>query len=262
MRRKYLFSSIGIASFILFTIAYIPASTLTNQLNKRMSERMPGNIPGNIQIGGVEGTLWNGYIHSLDINGWQLRDTRWNLNPAALLLGRLSASIATRVAGSEITTDASISMSGAISVRNLEAAGPIFPIAAKFNLPVTGGRYQVQLSTLDITDAWPTSLVGSGQVTGVPLNFRGEASGPTGNYAVVFNAETVPEDGQLSGTLSDDGGPIEIGGNIMLTPPMNYELQAKMKARPGAPAEITQALTFAGPAGADGRREISMAGSL
>jgi hypothetical protein len=258
MRRKYLFSGIGIASFALFTIAYIPASTLTNQLNERVSERMPGNI----RIGGVEGTLWNGYIHSLDINGWQLRDTSWNLNPAALLLGRLSASIVTSIADSEITANASISMSGAISVRNLEAAGPIFPIAALFNLPVTGGRYQVQLSALDITDAWPTSLVGSGRVTGVPLNFRGDTSGPTGNYAVVFNAETVPEDGQLSGTLSDDGGPVEIGGKIVLTPPMNYELQAKVKARPGAPAEITQALTFAGAVGPDGRREISMAGSL
>jgi len=262
MRRKYLFSGIGIASFVLFTIAYIPANILTNQLNESVSERMPGNIPGNIRIGGVEGTLWNGYIHSLDINGWQLRDTSWNLNPAALLLGRLSAKIVTSVADSEITANASISMSGAISVRDLEAAGPLFPIAAIFNLPIAGGRYQVQLSALDITDAWPTSLVGSGQVTGVPLNFRGDASGPTGNYAVVFNAETVPEDGQLSGMLSDDGGPVEIGGNIVLTPPMNYELQAKVKARPGAPAEITQALTFAGPAGPDGRREISMAGSL
>lgn len=252
MRRSSLFASVGIASFALFAIAGIPARIISSQLDKI--------VPGGLS--GVEGTVWSGRVRSLNINGWQLRDTHWDMNPAALLLGRLSASLTTRTAGGEITTHASVSLSGAISVRNLEAAGPIVPIAAKFNLPVSGGRYRFRLSALDITDAWPTSLVGSGQVTGVPLNIMGGAGGPTGNYAVVFDAETVPEDGRLSGTLSDDGGPVEVGGNIVLTPPMNYVVQAKLKARPGASAEITQALNFAGPADPDGRREISMAGSL
>jgi hypothetical protein len=254
MRRNYLLASVGIASFVLFAIINIPASTISSRLEER--------LPGRIRTGGVEGTIWNGHVRSININGWQLRDMRWELNPAALLLGRLSASIAFRGAGGEITVDASVSVSGAISVRDLEAAGPIAPLAAKFNLPASGGQYRLRLSALDITDAWPTSLVGSGQVTGVPLNILGGAGGPTGNYTVVFNAETVPKDGRLSGTLSDDGGPIEVDGNIVLTPPMNYAVQAQLKARPNASTEITRALSFAGPAGPDGRREFSMAGSL
>ena len=118
------------------------------------------------------------------------------------------------------------------------------------------------MSALDVADNWPTRLIGSAQVTGVPLNIMGNGGGPTGNYAVLFDAEAVPEDGLLSGSLSDDGGPLEVDGSIVLTPPVNYELQAKLRARPGAPADIVQALNLAGPVGPDGRREISIAGTL
>ena len=90
----------------------------------------------------------------------------------------------------------------------------------------------------------------------------GDSTGPKGNYAAEFDTETVPQDGRLTGAVSDDGGPVEVGGNIVLTPPGDYELQAKLKARPGAPADITSALSLAGPAGPDGRREVSLAGSL
>ena len=250
MRTNTLLIGVGFASFVLFTLISIPASVVTNRL------------PDQVRFGGVEGTLWRGTVGSIDVSGWRLRDARWDLNPAALLIGRLSASVSARAAGGEINADASVSVSGAMSVSSLEATGLIAPLATLFNLPVTGGRYRLQLSALDITDNWPTSLIGSVQVTDVPLNIMGSVGGPTGNYAVVFDDETVPEDGRLSGALSDVGGPVEVGGSVELTPPGNYVVRAKVKARPGAPADIAQALTLVGPVGADGKREISIAGSL
>ncbi|MAF83345.1 MAG: type II secretion system protein N [Gammaproteobacteria bacterium] len=254
MRRTYLLTGVGIASFILFIIVTVPASIITNQL------RFIG--PGSVQINGVDGTAWNGRIRSLNINGIQLHDTYWDLSPAALLLGRLSASVMTRAAGSEISFTATLRVSGNMAIHDLDATGPVRPIASKFNLPITTGRYQVQLSALNINDGWPTRFIGSGQVTDIPLNFMGGTSGPTGSYRIIFDIESVSSDGRLLGMLSDDGGPVEVGGNIELTPPMNYALQIKLKARPGAPTEITQALNLAGPVGPDGRHEISFAGSL
>ncbi len=250
VRKKTMLVVAGIASFIIFAIAFIPASVVTNRLS------------GHARIGGVEGSLWSGHVRSMDFNGWQLRDTGWDLNPAALLLGRLSANVATRVADSEINADTSISLLGSISVRDLEASGPLAPLVGRFNLPANSGRYRVELSALDIADNWPTRLIGSAHIIDVPLNIMGNGSGPTGNYSLLFDVEAVTEDGLLSGELSDDGGPVEVGGNILLTPPANYELQAKIKARPGAPADIVQALNLAGPVGPDGRREISIAGTL
>jgi len=254
IHRRYLYAGAGIASFFLFLMINIPAGAITGLLSDR--------LPENIRISGVNGTFWNGSLHSVKFNGWQLSDTQWDLNPAGLLLGRLSARVTARIAGSEFTTDATISLSGTITVRDLEAAGPLSPLATQLNLPVTGGRFLVQLSALTIKDGWPTSLIGSGRVAGVPLNIMGGTDGPMGNYEVEFDAETVPQDGRLTGVVSDDGGPIEVGGNILLMPPSNYELQLKLKALPGAPADITQAISLAGPAGPDGRRDLSLAGSL
>jgi len=254
VRRNYLLAGAGIASFVFFTLASIPAGVLTGLLEKNTSAGM--------HPGGIEGTVWHGRINSLDIGGWRLRNTSWNVNPAALLLGRISANIGTRFSGSELTADASISVTGSVSVRDLDAAGQIAPIAARFNLPVTGGHYRIQVTALDISDAWPTSLLGSLHVTGVPITVGGGATGPTGSYTVVFDDESVPENGQLLGTLSDDDGPVEVGGNIVLMPPKNYAIRAKLKARPDAPVEITQVLKFAGPLDSNGRHDFSMAGSL
>jgi general secretion pathway protein N len=250
VRNNYLFIGIGFAAFILFTLTSIPASVLTNQL------------PDTIRLSGVSGSLWNGAARSINITNWQLRDVHWDLNPVALLAGRLAANISAEVAGGEINSDASINLFGAISVSNLNAAGPIVPLATQMKIPVSGGRYQIELAALEIAADWPTSLIGFVKVIDVPLNIMGGGGGETGNYAVTFDAETVPEDGRLSGTLSDDGGPVEVGGVIKLTPPGNYEVQAKVKARQNAPKDIAQALTLIGPTGSDGKREFSMAGTF
>jgi general secretion pathway protein N len=253
-QRRFVYTGAGLASFLLFLLANIPASALTGLLDSR--------LPENIRISGVDGTFWNGSVHSVNINRLQFSAAQWDLNPLGLLMGQLSIRVKARVAGGDVNIDSTISLSGTITLRDLEATGLIMPIAAEFNLPVTGGQYQVQISELSIADGWPTSFVGSVRVDDVPLNIMGDPNGPKGSYAVEFDAETVPEDGRLIGTLSDDGGLLEVGGNIVLTPPNNYELQAKLKARRGAPADITSALKLVGPAGSDGRREISLAGTL
>ena len=111
VRKKSMLVGAGIASFVIFAIAFIPAGVVTNRLSD------------SARIGGVEGSLWSGHVRSIAFNGWELRDTDWDLNPAALLLGRLSASVETHVAGSEINAAASISLWGAITVRDLEASG-------------------------------------------------------------------------------------------------------------------------------------------
>ena len=252
--RRFLYAGAGLASFLLFLLANIPAGALTGLLESRLS--------GNIRVSGVDGTIWNGSLRSISIHGWRLTATQWDLNPAGLLLGRLSARIETRIAGGELTTDLTAGMSGTLALRDLEADGPVQPIAAAINLPAAGGRYRVEISALTIEEGWPASLVGKVRVASVPLSLTGDSAGARGNFVVEFDAGEVPQDGRLIGTLSDEDGPLEVGGTIVLLPPNRYEFQAGLQARPGAPAEIAQALSLAGPAGPDGRREISLSGTL
>jgi hypothetical protein len=48
----------------------------------------------------------------------------------------------------------------------------------------------------------------------------------------------------------------------VLTPPRNYELNGKARARDGAPSALVDGLRMAGPRDAEGRHEVSLAGSF
>jgi hypothetical protein len=94
------------------------------------------------------------------------------------------------------------------------------------------------------------------------LTLAGVGSGPEGSYQVSFADEETPEQGFLTGVLTDLSGPLEIDGVVILGPPSNYDISARVRARPGTPAEIVNALALLGQVGADGTRELSIAGSL
>ena len=55
---------------------------------------------------------------------------------------------------------------------------------------------------------------------------------------------------------------LELLGELRLTPPRNYAIQARVKARPDAPADLTQGLMLVGPKLPDGSHEFQMTGSL
>ena len=254
MKTLHVLAGAGIASFLLFLVANIPAGFMMN--------RVEGAMPGAIQTAGVEGTLWNGRVRAIDMTGWQLRNTRWQISVPALFTGRLAADIETRTAGGEITAGVAVSLTGKLMVSDLQASGPLAPLARQFQLPVTGGRYEATIDTLQLVDNWPTALIAGIKMTAVPLNLMGGAGDATGNFSLTFDEASIPEAGPINGLLADDGGQLEISGNFILTPPNNFDLQSKLSARPGAPAEIAQALNLLGPADPEGRREFKMAGSF
>ena len=66
----------------------------------------------------------------------------------------------------------------------------------------------------------------------------------------------------MIGQLPDLGGPLSLVAVLQLLPSGSYELEGSVAARPGASAELTQMLALLGPPDAQGRRTISLAGSL
>ena len=226
---------------------------------KVISSFLPGDF---VQIGGTSGTLWNGRAQLLEVSGVQLTETQWTLKPLQLPLGRLALHLDTQIMGGFVRADVTLGITGTVTVRNLEAAGAIAPLAALMNLPQSGGDLSVQVDLLTLKNEWPLALVGNIRVGNLPLNLIGVAAGPIGSYEVRFAADPVPEDGRITGELQDLGGPLELGGSIYLDPPRNYELSATIKAGAGAPADLTRGLALLGPADTNGNHEFRMSGSF
>jgi len=168
-------------------------------------------------------------------------------------------------------------VSGYISVRgkgemrfsDLRASLPIPVLTAFANLSGAGlsgmlggwrGSLQVQLSELAIQNSWPTQIVGRLDAA----ELIGPARQPTaiGSYRIEF-ASTQPIGGELQGNIaSQPDAPLDVVGAVRLQPNRQYVIDAQVGTRANAPASIGKALEYLGPADAQGRRPLSLAGSL
>lgn len=241
----------GVACFVAFIVALAPARILADLLPREVAT-----------LTDAEGTVWSGSAQSLSVAGLQFSDVRWDLHALALLIGRLSASVEAKWGDGFVQGDAAIGLTGALRLRDVRAVGPLAPITQRMNLGGAGGELAVEVAALDVVDDWPTRIVGELRVGRVALNLIGVPGALTGNYRLSFDMDDVAEGDEIPGALTDGGGPLEIVGELRLTPPRNYSIQARIKARPGAPPELANGLALVGPRQPDGSHQFRMSGSL
>ncbi|MBT8444142.1 MAG: type II secretion system protein N [Gammaproteobacteria bacterium] len=251
MSRRNLLIAVGVAGFLVFAVALVPARIIGAVLPA-----------GPITISDTSGTLWSGTARSVRVAGFELQDVSWDVHVLSLLIGRLSLSIDGKWGAGFVRGDIATGIGGALRVRDLRVAGPLAPVLRLMNMRGSGGELSIDIAELDIEDQWPTRVVGTVGVGRLPFSMLGIPGGSMGNYGLEFDIPEVAEDGVIPGTLMDKGGPLEVVGELRLTPPQDYGIQARLKARPDAPPELTQGLMLAGPKLPDGSHEFEMTGSL
>ncbi|UCG74177.1 MAG: type II secretion system protein N [Chromatiales bacterium] len=254
MPRAGLHAGLAAAVFLVFVVASAPASLLARL------------APAAVQLNGVQGTLWAGEASSVRAGTVSLGRTSWQLAPWQLLLGRLAGDLETTLPGGFARGEFAIGLGGTLRLNDFSATSPVASIVAAtgMGLPVSDGQVVVELTALAISDGWPERAIGEIRVGDVPLVFRNgqPVQDQLASFELRFDADEVPDTGPLEGTLTDRGGPLEVTGLLQLTPPTNYELTGRAKARAGAPPEMQQALVLLGPESPDGGRDFSFAGSL
>jgi hypothetical protein len=251
MNQRNILVATGACCFLLFVLVNVPARVIGSLL--------PNDT---VVIAGTSGTLWNGAAQSVQAEGIQLREVTWDLHPLSLLLGRVSVSLDAKWSDGFIRGDIAAGIGGSLKLRDVQVAGSLAPILGRLNLPAAGGEVALDLQVADIDDLWPTQLIATLRVGRVPLSMIGVSGGVTGSYTLEFDVTEIGEDGSIPGVLSDGGGPLEILGELRLTPPTNYTIDARIKARLDAPAELAQGLSLAGPKLPDGSHSFQMTGSL
>lgn len=247
MSRRSVFIAAGIAAFLVFLVAMVPAVQLANRL------------PTGIVMTGVGGTVWSGRAEQLVIEGTPLGAIEWSCRPWALLRLEWSCGVGLFPAGGEVRGDVSGEFDGHGLVGQ-DVTGRL-PIATFEGITPRGwqGMLELDVDVLQVVDRRPAEARGTLVLRG--LKAPGPAGQPLGDFELTMGEGAVGT-GALAGRLRDLGGPLRVRGALELHPDGSYLLSGETAPGPGAGPAIFDTLAFLGPPDSLGRRPFTIEGSL
>ncbi len=244
-RSKYL--AAGVAAFLVFLVAMVPASQLTRHL------------PPGVAMSGVGGTVWSGRAAGLLVDGKPLGALNWFCRPWRLLLLEWSCRVTLMPAGGEISADFSGGLDGAIAGRNITGRVPISAFEGIATPDGWTGLLELDVAQVLIIEQWPAAA--SGTLFVRALQAPGPGGELLGDFELVVGEGAVGTD-TLAGCLRDLGGPLRVRGAIELKQDGSYLLNGEVAPGPGAGPGIFDTLAFLGPPDNLGRRPFTVEGSF
>ena len=250
--RKYIpWIALASGAYIAFAISMFPAATALRWF-----------APDQLRTANVAGTVWSGSASFASVPGLALRDLTWRIAGFKLLVGRVAGTLETRLAAGFLNAEFSISP-GTTRLNQVQLSTSLAALSGL--LPVSGasGSMSASLDELVLEDNWPTSALGEVRVSDLLVEpFAGLGSGliALGNYQIDFEPTANDE---LSASIRDLGGPLQVAGGLKLFPSREYVLEGQVVTRPNAQAELTQGISLmTSEPDAEGRRSFSLTGSL
>jgi len=242
-----MFIAAGIAAFLVFLIAMVPASQLSRRL------------PPDIAMSGVGGTIWSGHAAGLNVRGQSLGALNWFCRPWRLLFLEWSCRVTLRPAGGEVSADLAGGLDGTIEGSNI--SGQVSISAFEGLATPTGwtGLLELDLERVRIVDKRPAEAEGTLFVRA--LKAPGAYGDRLGDFELVVGEGAVGTD-TLTGRLRDLGGPLRVRGALELKRDGSYLLRGEAAPGPGAGPAIFDTLAFLGPPDNQGRRPFTIEGSL
>ena len=242
---------LGSIASLAFLIAYVPAS----QGVYRATQAIPG-----LSVSGVSGTLWQGNIQRLNVQGIQLVNINWQLSPLALL--GLQAKVDIRAGN--LRSPQQLYVAGHISLplfarskfsmQDLRVLMPANMAMAQLTLPVpvnAQGRFEVALQNFEFDQ-------GCAQLGGTGKWLNGSVSGTQGPISFGdFNAELSCDGRNFSAQIKPPNR-LSLDAKVSVNLQGQYQVSGKFKPDPQLPAEVHQAAQFFGQPDAQGMRSINL----
>lgn len=250
MKRIWPLVVLGVAAYIVFALATLPASIVTSRLTRL-----------GINAAGVSGTAWNGRAQVLQAGTANFGSVTWNLHPLQLFTARLGADVQLTRRDGFAKTGLLLSPSGRATFSQLTASLPFSALPTTLFPGGWNGTLNLKLSELTIDHGWPVAAVGTIEA----LDLTGPARKPTnvGSYKVVLPAPNqTPSKDVLAGALTDTGGPLQITGTLQLKADRSYLVEGLVATRPDTPRDVADSLQYLGAPDAQGRRQFSLAGTF
>lgn len=249
MRRTRLLVAAGAAAFLLFMVAFLPASLV-----------LP-HLPPELELRGVSGSLWLGQADEVLLRGRALGTLRWSNRPWRLLL--LEANYGLRLqppAGGQLRLDVRTRDGQRLELLRLRGGFPVAAVAGLVGPDGWTGDVELAVDRLVLRGSYPLSAAGT--VTARQLRAPGAGGANIGDFELTLGEGAVGTEG-IAGRLRDlDRGPMRVRATLELKPDGSYLVSGEVSALPDAGPAVLNTLAFLGPADSLGRQSFAIEGTL
>lgn len=238
---KYI--SLVFVLYLFFLITNLPANIVLSVMN----------IPGNIKIMSVSGTVWSGEVRSLKYSGIDLGSVNWELHPLNLLIGELSADVSIVNKKQYFKSEVNYSSSGKIELEetrfliNLSSLQPL-----TYGMPFSyAGNASGYFPVSSFHKNNYVSINGKLSLSNIEMISPQHQS--FGAFSIDFRAE---KEGATSGRIKDNGGELNMEGQLTLSKKGQFNIAAKLAAREKN-SSLEQVISFLGGKDASGRVSLN-----
>lgn len=251
MKRWQIISAM-IGGYIFSLIANVPASHVLGYLQRH------GTLP--VNISGVDGSIWLGHADKLSWPGKpNLENLDWSLNPFALLMGRLSASINATIQKHPVSGDVSKHfIGGDIYLSDVTTKIPAKTLQQLLDIPFGELDGDVEIN-LDSAQFKPNlAPIIEARIFWQHAKLTLEQTIDMGQ----INITVAPnKTNQTTIGLTNSGGDLSLSGDINIATDRGYVLNMNLKPKE-ATGDVAQSLNLFAQRQADGSYKFKQNGNL
>jgi hypothetical protein len=252
-KRPWWLIAVGLAAVLVMALVTLPAKIVAGQLARI-----------GIEAVGFSGSVWNGRAHGLAWRSAPLGDLQWSIAPLELLRGRVGGELELARPDGSLATQFSVSLGGDLHLSGTQFTLPVAALAA---LPVGmprnwHGRVSGKFTQVQVSHGWPAAVRGT-------LDMDGLIAPPPRNTSIGSYHIEIPDpqatdsaEGALQARVTDKEGPFSFEGRFTLTPDRNFLLEGTLAPRGTTPPALVRSIELLGPPDANGRRSVSVSGTL
>ena len=244
--------AIAVVSYLLFTLANVPAATVISLAEKNI--KLPAKIYG------VQGTLWQGNADNLIIQGQpRIDNLQWSLNPLALLLARISADVKASLKDQPVSGHLSMTAGGDILASDVHTQMQAEKVQQLIDMPFgeLAGVFNLDIQSLHWQGEGLPETTANIQWQKAKLTLAETVS--LGHIEIRI---TPTETKGLAASIKNKGGMISLSGSASLQPNNQYKLNIQMTPEKNASQNTVQSLSMFARRQPDGSYRFVKNGNL
>tara|TARA_R110002126_G_scaffold110116_5_gene247179 strand:- start:461 stop:1219 length:759 start_codon:yes stop_codon:yes gene_type:complete len=231
---------LAVMVFLLTLLGNLPASLVWRQVAP--------SLPAQVKLQGITGSLWQGQVANMQVEGVDQGALRWDWRPSGLFKGQLALDLDWRPRNSQVSATLRLGF-GSLVLEQVTGRLDARSMAAVNKAPfILTGDWLLDIPELKLEDfervvqahgriAWQ----GAGGGLPEPLGL--------GNLAAQLSSEN---DWLMMTLSSDQSGPLGLTGTAKWRPAQALQLDTRLQARAHAEAGLAEGLKLLGRPDADG----------